>query len=116
MNKYGKRLRDLRDRYGYTQEELAKLLNISRSRLAMYEQGQREPDFEMQEAFADFFNVTIDYLFGRETEKVKDALNDFNYPQETVEAAMNFYSHYNDSTPEIREAVRTLLKLPKSDP
>lgn len=65
MNKYGLRLKELREQAGYTQEQLAKLLNISRSRLSMYEQGKREPDFEMQEVFADFFNVSLDYIAGR---------------------------------------------------
>ena len=41
-------------------------MNISRSSIGMFEQGRRKPDFEMQEAFADFFNVNMDYLFGRE--------------------------------------------------
>ena len=65
MNKYGLRLKELREKHGYTQETLAKKLNTSRSRIGMYEQGKRQPDFEMQEAIADLFNVSIDYLFGR---------------------------------------------------
>ena len=72
MNKYGNRLKELRKKYGYTQEELAKLLNTSRSRIGMYEQGKRQPDFEMQETLADFFNVTLDYLFDR---KESDSLD-----------------------------------------
>lgn len=31
----------------------------------MYENGEREPDFETLEAIADFFNVDMDYLIGR---------------------------------------------------
>ena len=31
----------------------------------MYENGNREPDFETLEMIADFFNVDIDYLLGR---------------------------------------------------
>ena len=71
MNKYSIRLRELRTQNGYTQEQLAKLLHISRSRLAMYEQGNRQPDFEMQETIADFFNVSIDYLInGKEFKNI----------------------------------------------
>ena len=69
MNKYGLRLKELRESHGYTQEALAKMLGTSRSRISMYEQGKRQPDFEMQEAIADLFNVSIDYLFGREDEE-----------------------------------------------
>ena len=31
----------------------------------MYELGQREPDFETLESFADWFNVDVDYLLGK---------------------------------------------------
>ena len=61
----GQRIRDLRTSRGLTQEQLADKLNITKSRLGMYEIGQREPDFEMAEAIADYFNVDIDYLSGR---------------------------------------------------
>lgn len=58
-------LKRLREQLELTQEQLATKLDISRSRLASYEQGSREPDLEMLEIFADFFNVDIDYLVGR---------------------------------------------------
>lgn len=66
MTDFGQRLKDLRKEKHLSQEELAKQMNISRSSIGMFEQGRRKPDFEMQEAFADYFNVNMDYLFGRE--------------------------------------------------
>lgn len=66
MADFGKRLKELRKQKHLSQEELAKQLNISRSSIGMFEQGRRRPDFEMQEVFADYFNVNMDYLFGRE--------------------------------------------------
>ena len=57
--------KSLRQACGYTQQELADKLGISRSRIGMYETGAREPDFETLEIIADFFNVDIDYLLGR---------------------------------------------------
>ena len=105
-NKYGNRLRELREQRQYTQETLAKLLNTSRSRIAMYERGERQPDFEMQEAIADFFNVTIDYLFGRETPTSdKDG--------QTVAEALRLYNAYEEASPEVRQAVEILLKQAK---
>ncbi|EIW20089.1 MULTISPECIES: helix-turn-helix domain-containing protein [Pelosinus] len=63
---FGERLADLRGRRSLTQNEVAKLTNISRSRLSLYEIGQREPDLATTKQLADFFNVTIDYLVGRD--------------------------------------------------
>lgn len=48
-----------------TQRQLADILQVSESRIGMYERCQREPDFEMLEAIADYFNVDMDYLTGR---------------------------------------------------
>jgi len=63
---FGERLADLRGRRSLTQSEVAKLTNISRSRLSLYEINQREPDLATTKQLADFFNVTIDYLVGRD--------------------------------------------------
>ncbi len=60
----------LRTANGYTQEDLAVRLNVSRSRLGMYENGSREPDFETLMKIADFFNVTTDYLIGRNDKNI----------------------------------------------
>lgn len=65
MGDFGNVFKQLRQAFHLTQEELAKKLGISRSRIGMYETGAREPDFETLETIADFFNVDIDYLLGR---------------------------------------------------
>lgn len=65
-------LRRLREFKGLTQEELAKQLNITRTRLASYEQGTREPDLELLEIIADYFNVNMDFLLGRESSKTSN--------------------------------------------
>ena len=62
---FGMVLRQLRKRNNMTQRQLADTLNVSESRIGMYERCQREPDFEMLEAIADYFNVDMDYLTGR---------------------------------------------------
>jgi transcriptional regulator with XRE-family HTH domain len=59
------RLKTLRNEKNLTQRELARLLNLSPSTIAMYETGQRFPDPETLKKIADFFNVSIDYLLGR---------------------------------------------------
>ena len=68
MGEYGEFeniLKSLRESAGLTQDELSKKTNISRSNIAMYETGMRKPSKKTLEAFADFFNVNIDYLLGR---------------------------------------------------
>ena len=65
MSNFQSVLKSLRKVRGLTQDELAKMLKISRSAIGMYENGSREPDYETLELIADYFNVDIDYLLGR---------------------------------------------------
>ncbi len=62
---FGKRLKLLREQKNLSQRDLAKILNMAPSTLAMYEVDKREPDFSTIKKLADFFNVTTDYLLGR---------------------------------------------------
>lgn len=62
----GERLSQLRNAKDLTQEEAAKLLNISRSRIALYETNRRDIDTDTLRRLADFYNTTIDYLVGRD--------------------------------------------------
>ena len=71
MGDFNKILKSLRISKGLTQDELSKILKVSRSTVGMYEKGDREPDYETLEYIADYFNVSIDYLLGRETTTVR---------------------------------------------
>ena len=59
-------LRVLRLRLGLSQDELAKAMGLKRSAIGNYERGIREPDLDTIEAFADFFNVSVADLIGRD--------------------------------------------------
>lgn len=66
MAKLSQRLKSLRHEAGLSQQELATQLKcVSKSSINMYERGEREPGLETTEAIADFFNVDLDYLYGR---------------------------------------------------
>ena len=69
-------LKTLRKRKGLTQLELAEKLGIAQSTLASYERGIREPNFEMLENIADYFNVPMAELLGSES-KVAEAYNGY---------------------------------------
>lgn len=56
------RLRNLRKARNLTQDKLAADLGIAKSTISMYENGNREPDFETLELIADYFNVNLGSL------------------------------------------------------
>ena len=55
-------LRNLIDERGLTQKQLAQDLEIPVSALGGYVQGTSEPDFETLKLFANYFDVSADYL------------------------------------------------------
>lgn len=63
MTYLGARLKYLRKLDKITQQELATALGIAKSTISMYENGQREPDFETLESIADYFNVEMRSFF-----------------------------------------------------
>ena len=60
-----KKLKELRKSYNLTQQEISKELNISRVNYTRYETGVVRPDYETVIKIADFYDVTLDELFGR---------------------------------------------------
>lgn len=65
MPQFGEMLRELRDERRLTQTELANALHISKSAISSYEIGASLPPMERALELADFFGVSLDYLFGR---------------------------------------------------
>lgn len=61
---FGKILKDLRTRNNLSQKDLAKALYLSNSSISHYENNRCMPSRETVEAFANFFNVSTDYLLG----------------------------------------------------
>lgn len=64
------RLRELRKSRSISQLKLAGDMNMSQNTISRYENMEREADYEALIKFADYFDVSLDYLLGR-TEKKK---------------------------------------------
>ena len=63
MTYFGARLRYLRKQDGLSQQQLADALGTAKSSISMYENGHREPSFEVLEQLADYFNVPMGTFF-----------------------------------------------------
>ena len=69
MSVFSIRLKELRNKANLSQQELSKIIGISKSSINMYERGEREPGLETVGAFADYFDVQTDYLLGKHDDK-----------------------------------------------
>lgn len=59
------RLKELRKSRGISQLKLAMDLNMNQNSISRYENGEREADYAALSRFADYFDVSVDYLLGR---------------------------------------------------
>lgn len=68
MSKFCERLRELRNKKGLSQQELADDASLSGSSICLYEHGEREPELDLLCWFANYFDVSVDFLLGRTDE------------------------------------------------
>lgn len=61
----GENFKSLRKSLGLTQQQVADKLNISRVNYTRYETNASNPDFQTLVALADFYDVSLDLIFGR---------------------------------------------------
>ena len=60
------RLKELRELHGKTQQEVADAVGCTKSAYHRYENSERQPPLETLVSLADYFEVSIDYLLGRD--------------------------------------------------
>ena len=61
----GERLKELRDDYSYKQKKVSDDLGITIYQLSRYENGLSNPTPDLLNAFADYYDASVDYLLGR---------------------------------------------------
>lgn len=66
------RLRELRGSKNLMQDQVAKLINVDQTTISAYENGTRQPSYDVLVALADLYRVSTDYLLGRTCERTLD--------------------------------------------
>ena len=72
MVDFGSKLKLLRKQYGFTQQQLAEKLGVTKSVVSYYELQERTPSPDVLVDLARIFHVTTDYLLGLEYNKTID--------------------------------------------
>lgn len=63
------RLQELRKQSGYSQEQVAEMLGLSRQAISKWESGQGKPEIDNIVKLTEIYNVSADYIL-LDTEKV----------------------------------------------
>jgi transcriptional regulator with XRE-family HTH domain len=110
MDSVGERIKELREKRGWSQREFAKRLGISYSVVNRMELGKRPVDDHELAKIADLFDVTTDYLLGRSdsvyTKDEKEFLEDIDLPIETL---MDKYNLTIDGEPATKEEIENII-------
>ena len=75
--KIGKHIKELRNRDGVTQDALAEALGVTGQAISKWENESGYPDIEYITPIANFFNVTIDQLFGHDRSESENKINEY---------------------------------------
>lgn len=78
------RLKELRKRAKMSQVELADVMGVTQSTLGKWELGKQQPDIECIKKIANFFDVSIDYLLGMETDPILEKINKLDDEQKNI--------------------------------
>lgn len=102
MASFGERLKSLRESKGFTQDELAEKVGVTKQAISQYERGVRRPDFDTLSALCDLFNVSSDFLLGKSdfTTRLLDEnelsmVDGYYFDQETAEIAQKIYQNHS---------------------
>ena len=104
MAKVGEILRVLRIKRGYSQAKLADLTGLKRSAISNYEQCIREPDLDTVELFADFFDVSVADLLGRDE-------RDYNRRLHENISSIEHYDKYDDTDKLLHENHSEIMQI-----
>ena len=127
MSTYSNRIRELRKNKSLSQEQLADKLGVTKQAVSQMERGARKPSVTMLEALCDFFNVSTDYLLGKEDVTIRIVDGDGIRKLDSVNSEIdriakiirdnptmhNLFDIARDSTPDNLELIVEVLKRMK---
>ena len=93
----GKRIKSLRKEKGLTQEELGKIINVTKVSICCYERESRVPTLETLIALAEVFGVDVDYLLGNDVYAVAEDSDKYGtyVAKEEIEFIKEIRKHNN---------------------
>lgn len=109
----GKRIKELRKEFGWTQNELANKINVSQQTIGSWEVGRAEPNNETLSKLSKLFEVTVDYLLGNTNNKQNiDFKNSKKYTDTDLDDMLNNAMSFDGEpiSDHDREIIRAYLK------
>ena len=117
------RLRECREKAGYSQKQVAVILKLSGPSVSNWENGKTNPTHENLARLADLYQVSVDYLLGRDEETTTDMTDEERDLWEIREAARRDPGRKvllklakNGTAQDVKQAVALIDALRKTNP
>ncbi len=109
--KINEKLKQLRTAKKLSQNELSKILNVSLSSYQKYEREKNSvtPSLDVLNRISDYYNVTIDYLLGKEVSE-NDVFNILSVQYNLTELEKDILKTYSTLPPDARKELIKYLK------
>jgi len=113
MNIVGTRLKGLRESIRLSQKDFGEKIELTQSAVNRYENNQSEASYNTLLKYADYFDVSLDYIYGR-TDQPQGKLYDFKPKFEDDSDMRDFIEMcFDPSTPMSGKLKEMLLKMMK---
>ncbi len=112
--KLGEKIKELRCRDGRTQEALADALGVTGQAVSRWETNGGYPDIEIIPVIANYFNISIDELFGyngEREEKIRKILNEADEMINTQHDMKSCIDMLRDAVSEFPSEAQIILRL-----
>jgi len=113
MQEVAQRLKSLRESVSLSQAKIGVLIGATQASINRYENGQTSPPLKVLRWYADFFDVSMDYIFAR-TEQLEGKL--YEHKPKVIEAITQdnkelrqFVDMCFDPTSPVSEKLRDML-------
>lgn len=109
----GNRIKNARLNKNLSQETLGKLLGVSKVSISGYETGRRQPSLDILVKIADYLDLDLNYLLGRDIEVVSEAESNyfFKIAQEDLTIIRELKKHpvlYNKITQSPQRTIKLI--------
>ncbi|MCL2487165.1 MAG: helix-turn-helix domain-containing protein [Oscillospiraceae bacterium] len=117
MSTVGSRLRDLRKSLNLSQNKLCEIANLKQSTLNRYEHDGAEAPYAVMLWYADYFDVSLDYLFCR-TDNPQGKLYEFKpkIPNEDIRQFIEMcFDKDSPMSERLKQSIITMFEEGKKD-
>lgn len=108
MNKFGVRLKHLREERKLLSKDFAKIMNVEPATITNWEKGNRFPKDSMLVKIADYFDCSTDYLLGR-TETPSAVFNTERYNKDNIKIEIDKNYSQKLTTKDVKNIIDELV-------